>query len=78
MVDEAFLTSLVISYEVVLGKIFKKYLSQSETGSAILNFESLSKETTILEDSGRPSNLTYSSSEEEVDNIATRTVILDI
>ena len=68
----------MISYEVVLGKIFKKCLSQSETGSAILNFASLSKETTMLEDSGRPGNVTYNSSEEKVDNIATRTVILNI
>jgi hypothetical protein len=44
----------------------------------MLNFESLSKETTILEYSGRPGNLTYSSSEEEVDNITTRRVILNI
>lgn len=69
----------MISYEFVLGKILKNV--SDRVGH--LEFQITLEGKKLLEDiqvniSGRPGNLTYSSSEEEVDNIATKTVILNI
>lgn len=69
----------MISYEFVLGKILKNV----SDWVGHLEFQITLEGKKLLEDiqvniSGRPGNLTYSSSEEEVDNIATKTVILNI